>query len=140
MSYQKVPQRLKDYCDWLNRQRRVIDPGDIDAIYELSFMAHYNLVYIHPWADGNGRMSRLVMNMIQMEYGLIPSIVKRENRSEYIQSLAKAQDEENPDIFTDFMTGHHIKNMKNAIAEYRTSIENDTLNLTEKERTVLDEI
>lgn len=129
MSYQKVPQRLKDFCDWLNRQRKAVDAGDIDAVYELSFMAHYNLVYIHPWADGNGRMSRLVMNMIQMEFDLIPSIVKKENRNKYIESLAKAQDEERAEIFTDFMFDHHVGNLESAIAEYKISIENDTLNL-----------
>lgn len=149
MSYQKVPQRVKDYCDWLNRQRRAVNPADIESVYELSFMAHYNLVYIHPWADGNGRMARLVMNMIQVEYGLIPSIVKKESRSEYINSLAKAQDEEKPKIFTDFMIDHHISNIENSIAEYKASIENDTLNLendtlnetlklSDKERTVLE--
>lgn len=129
MSYQKVPQRLKDFCDWLNERRRAVETKDIDAVYELSFMAHYNLVYIHPWADGNGRMSRLVMNMIQMEYDLIPSIVKKESRNKYIESLAKAQDEERPEIFIGFMTDLHISNIEYAIAEYRASIENDTLNL-----------
>ena len=147
MSYQKVPQRLEDFCDWLNRQRKKVDVRTIDAIYELSFMAHYNLVYIHPWADGNGRMSRLVMNMIQMEYGLIPSMVKKESRNKYIESLAKAQEEENPEIFTEFMVSHHISNIKDAIAEYKSSVENDTLNLendtlndniklSDKERTI----
>lgn len=151
MSYQKVPQRLKDFCDWLNRQRRTVDAKNIDAVYELSFLAHYNLVYIHPWADGNGRMSRLVMNMIQMEFDLIPSIVKKEDRNKYIESLAKAQDEDRPEVFTGFMVDHHIGNIEDAIAEYKASIENDTLNLendtindtlnlTEKERIVLEVI
>lgn len=149
MSYQKVPQRVKDYCDWLNRQRRAVNPADIESVYELSFMAHYNLVYIHPWADGNGRMARLVMNMIQVEYGLIPSIVKKESRSEYINSLAKAQDEEKPKVFIDFMIDHHLSNIEKSIAEYKYSIGNDTLildndtlndtiKLSDKERTVLE--
>ncbi len=148
MSYQKVPQRLKDFCDWLNRQRKTVDVGNADAVYELSFMAHYNLVYIHPWADGNGRMSRLVMNMIQMEFDLIPSIVKKDSRNRYIESLSKAQDKELPEIFTGFMVEHHIGNIEDAIAEYKASIENDTLNLkndtlndtiklSDKERAVL---
>lgn len=99
MSYQKVPQRLEDFCNWLNAQRQKISITDIDKIYELSFMAHYNLVYIHPWADGNGRMSRLVMNMLQAEFGVIPSIVKKECREEYIKSLTASQEYGNPDIF-----------------------------------------
>lgn len=148
MSYQKVPQRLEDYCNWLNTQRRNISADDIDKIYELSFLAHYNLVYIHPWADGNGRMSRLVMNMLQSEFGVIPSIVKKEKREEYIKSLDKSQTEGDPAAFVDFMCKHHIDNLDSIIKDYKKSIEDDTLNLendtlndtlklTDKERQIL---
>ncbi|MBR4341561.1 MAG: Fic family protein [Lachnospiraceae bacterium] len=129
MSYQKVPQRLEDYCNWLNLQRKNLSADDIEKIYELSFLAHYNLVYIHPWADGNGRMSRLVMNMLQLEFGVIPSIVKKESREEYIKSLDKSQSEGNSTAFIEFMLEHHIDNLENSITEYRRSIEEDTLNL-----------
>ena len=64
LSYQKVPSRLQEFCQWLNKERKSLNISDIEAIYDLSFEAHYRLVNIHPWADGNGRMSRLVMNMI----------------------------------------------------------------------------
>ena len=149
MSYQKVPQRLEDFCNWLNAQRQKISITDIDKIYELSFMAHYNLVYIHPWADGNGRMSRLVMNMLQAEIGVIPSIVKKECREEYIKSLAASQEDGNPDIFVEFMVNHHIENLEKSITEYNQSINddtlnlendtlNDTLNLSIKEKKILD--
>lgn len=149
MSYQKVPQRLEDFCNWLNAQRQKISITDIDKIYELSFMAHYNLVYIHPWADGNGRMSRLVMNMLQAEFGVIPSIVKKECREEYIKSLAASQEDGNPDIFVEFMVNHHIENLEKSITEYNQSINddtlnlendtlNDTLNLSIKEKKILD--
>ena len=149
MSYQKVPQRLEDFCNWLNAQRQKISITDIDKIYELSFMAHYNLIYIHPWADGNGRMSRLVMNMLQAEFGVIPSIVKKECREEYIKSLAASQEDGNPDIFVEFMVNHHIENLEKSITEYNQSINddtlnlendtlNDTLNLSIKEKKILD--
>jgi Fic family protein len=53
MSYLKVPARLATFCEELNRRRKTIDANDIAAIYELSFGAHFELVTIHPWADGN---------------------------------------------------------------------------------------
>ena len=134
MSFQKVPQRLEDFCNWINAERKKVNSEDVDRIYDLSFMAHYNLVYIHPWADGNGRMSRLVMNMIQMEYGVIPSIVKKENKDEYIKRLATSQDRGDPTDFTEFMLQHHIHNIENVIAEYEESIGNDTLNLSSGEQ------
>ena len=129
MSYQKVPQRLEDFCVWLNERRKRISQKDIDEIYELSFMVHYNLVSIHPWADGNGRMSRLLMNMVQIEYDVVPSIVKREGRDAYIKSLAKSQDDEDPKFFIDYMIDHHVKNLEDSISEFKRTTENDTLNL-----------
>jgi len=149
MAWQKVPVRLEEFCTWLNKGRAVIDPEDINKIYKLSFLAHYNLVYIHPWADGNGRMARLVMNMIQNEFGTIPSIVKKEHRAEYIDSLALSQEAKDPIKFIDFMMNEHIENLKENIKEYKDSINddtlilgldtiNDTLNLAYKEAIVID--
>ena len=54
MSYQKVPSRMEAFCEQLNERRKAIDSNDIAAIYDLSFWAHFELVTIHPWADGNG--------------------------------------------------------------------------------------
>lgn len=125
LAWQKVPDRLQAFCDWLNKERKNINKKDIQKIYELSFEAHYRIVSIHPWADGNGRMSRLIMNMIQYEAGVIPSIVKKENRAEYIQSLALSQENEDSSIFVDFMLNHHVDNLQKQIDEYKASMETD---------------
>ena len=128
LAWQKVPDRLQKTCDYLNRRRSEIDKNNIEEIYKLSFEAHYLLVSIHPWADGNGRMSRLVMNMIQKEFDVIPSIVKKENRVEYIQSLASSQAKDDMQDFMDFMMNHHIQNLLQQINEYSESLADDTLN------------
>ena len=128
LAWQKVPDRLQKTCDYLNRRRSEIDKNSIEEIYKLSFEAHYLLVSIHPWADGNGRMSRLVMNMIQKEFEVIPSIVKKENRVEYIQSLASSQEKDDMQDFMDFMMNHHIQNLLQQINEYSGSLGDDTLN------------
>ncbi|MDE6694402.1 MAG: Fic family protein, partial [Bacteroidales bacterium] len=84
LNYQKVPGRLDAFCDWLNEERKNVGNNTIDA-YDLSFRAHFRLVSIHPWADGNGRMSRLLMNQLQWEKGLIPTIVFKEHKANYIE-------------------------------------------------------
>ena len=127
LAWQKVPDRLQAFCDWLNKERKNINKKDIQKIYELSFEAHYRIVSIHPWADGNGRMSRLIMNMIQYEAGVIPSIVKKENRAEYIQSLALSQENDDSSTFVEFMLNHHIENLQKQIAEYKASMETDDI-------------
>ena len=125
ISWQKVPSRLEEFCKWINEKRNNLNSLSVTEKYKLSFEAHFALVSIHPWADGNGRMSRLVMNMIQVEAGLVPSIVKKENRAEYIKSLSESQDREDSSMFLDFMTKHHSENLLQQIEEYKQSIEKD---------------
>ena len=122
LSYQKVPSSLQEFCQWLNKERKSLNISDIEAIYDLSFEAHYRLVNIHPWADGNGRMSRLVMNMIQYEYAVVPSIVKKEKRKQYISSLEQSEETENSKKFKTFMLQHHCDNLLKQIEEYKHSI------------------
>ena len=122
LSYQKVPSRLQEFCQWLNKERKSLNISDIEAIYDLSFEAHYRLVNIHPWADGNGRMSRLVMNMIQYEFGIVPSIVKKEKRKQYISSLEQSEEAEDSKTFKTFMLQHHCDNLMKQIEEYKHSI------------------
>ena len=122
LSYQKVPSRLQEFCQWLNKERKSLNISDIEAIYDLSFEAHYRLVNIHPWADGNGRMSRLVMNMIQYEYAVVPSIVKKEKRKQYISSLEQSEEAEDSKKFKTFMLQHHCDNLLKQIEEYKHSI------------------
>ena len=127
MAWQKVESKLAEFCSWLNEKRNTISKNDIEAVYALSFEAHYRLVYIHPWSDGNGRMSRLLMNMIQKEFGVLPSVVKKEKRAEYIKSLAESQENANSQLFLDFMLNHHIDNILEQISEYKNSMSDDTL-------------
>ena len=122
LSYQKIPSRLQEFCRWLNAERKRLNTSDIDSIYDLSFEAHYRLVNIHPWADGNGRMSRLVMNMIQYEFGMVPSIVKKDNQKQYIHSLEQSEAEENSRTFKAFMLQHHCGNLLKQIEEYKHSM------------------
>ena len=111
MSYNKVPSKLEEFCRQLNADRKKASGMSIDELYRVTFDAHYNLVTIHPWADGNGRMARLVMNMLQFEFGLIPAKILEDDKEEYIKSLIATRDEEDLNIFRDFMTSMLEKNL-----------------------------
>ncbi len=125
MNYLKVPQRLEDFCRELNARRRVVDSSDTCAIYELSFWAHYELVTIHPWADGNGRTSRLLMNLLQMEYDVLPTKVLKQDKAEYIQSLIDAREKEDISIFLDCMARLHIAHLRHDIQNYEKSMQDE---------------
>ena len=118
MAYQKVPARLAAFCEELNKRRKAIDPSDIAAIYDLSFWAHFELVTIHPWADGNGRTCRLLMNLLQWEFGVLPTKVLKEDKAEYIQALIDTRESEDISIFLDCMIRHHCQHLKYDIEQF----------------------
>ena len=123
MAYQKVPAHLKSFCQELNQRRKNTNPKDIISIYELSFWAHFELVTIHPWVDGNGRMSRLLMNLLQWEFDIIPSKVLKEDKTEYIQALIDAREKEDVNIFTECMLNLHTQHLRTDIDRYVATIE-----------------
>lgn len=89
----------------------------------MSFDAHLHLVTIHPWADGNGRMSRLIMNLLQIEFGLIPSKVNKDNKANYIQALIEARELDSVEPFRNFMLMEHVNNLQSEIEVFELSIE-----------------
>ena len=123
MNFMKVPQRLKDFCKEINEGReKLLKNPDVYEQYKLSFYAHLKLVTIHPWADGNGRMSRLIMNHLQYEFGLVPSKVVKDDKAEYIKALKTSQEEESETPFLDFMFEEHAKNLQEEIENYKRSM------------------
>ncbi len=80
----KVPDLMQEFTEWL-----ASDPG-LHPV-ELAAEAHYRLVTIHPFADGNGRSARLLMNLILLMSGYPAAIIRKRDRLAYIGSLEKAQ-------------------------------------------------
>lgn len=127
MNYSKIPARLAELCAWLNEERKGYTGKSIAQLYRFSFDAHYHLVTIHPWADGNGRMARLVMNMLQFEFGLIPTKILKEDKEEYIKALVETRESDDLNVFRGFMASTMIKNLAHDIDAYRTSIEEPSI-------------
>ena len=122
MNYSKVPAKLAEFCEQLNASRAKASEMSIDELYSLTFDAHYQLVTIHPWADGNGRMARLVMNMLQFEFGLIPTKILSKDKEEYIKALVATREDEDLNIFRTFMTTMMEQNLLNETTMYLVSI------------------
>ena len=81
--YLKVPELMEklvlNYENW----------NDFHPIIQAALL-HGELVKIHPFIDGNGRTSRLLMNLDLMNHGYNPVIIKKEDRLEYYEALDKA--------------------------------------------------
>ena len=128
MNFQKVPAKLEEFCRLLNQRRgELSNLDDMIAKYLMSFDAHYQLVTIHPWVDGNGRMSRLVMNHLQYEFGLTPVKIVKEDKAEYIQALIDSREQDSLEPFREFMMEEHIRNISKEIEEYKKSQEDDPI-------------
>jgi Fic family protein len=76
---------------------------------ELAFELHYRFVSIHPFADGNGRTSRLLMNYILAIFELPIFYVFKSSRISYIQALEKARTANNTVVFYNFMYKQYQK-------------------------------
>ena len=119
MNYQKVPAKINELCSQL--QERIGTASTIKEQYELSFNAHLNLVTIHPWVDGNGRTSRLLMNYIQFLYSLFPTKIFKEDRDEYILALRQSQEEDCNSPFLVFMAEQLKKSLSLEIERFNAS-------------------
>jgi len=121
MNYSKVPAKLAELCKRINEARLGSKGKDLNQLYSISFDVHFELVTIHPWADGNGRMARLLMNQLQFEFGLIPSIILKEDKEDYTKSLIAARESEDLNIFREFMFRTTAKVLRRDIDNYLQS-------------------
>lgn len=80
----KVPELMNDFLIWLTS-------ANSDPAVKIAADAHYRLVSIHPFVDGNGRTARLLMNLLLMQEGYPPALIRKEDRAKYLTSLEKAQ-------------------------------------------------
>lgn len=118
--YTKVEDRLKKWCSEVNEKRNgLLKSGDIYGKYLFTFESHLDLLTIHPWVDGNGRTARLVMNQLQIELGLIPAKILKEDKAEYIDAPIKAREGHDPRVFSSFMMASHIRNLQAEIREFK---------------------
>jgi len=91
----KVPSLMAEFVQWLRAAQG--HPAETAA------QAHYRLVSIHPFVDGNGRTARLLMNLILVREGYPPAIIRKEDRRRYINALEKAQTGGSLDDFSSLM-------------------------------------
>jgi Fic family protein len=83
---EETPAQMGDLVAWHRRETesRALHPLLLAATF------HYRFVAIHPFDDGNGRMARLLMNLILMQHGYTPVVIRLETRADYLLALETA--------------------------------------------------
>lgn len=79
-----VSHLMADFGKWLKIKKSKAN------IIEYAAMAHFKLVHIHPFVDGNGRTARLLTNLVLMQHGFPPTVVLKVDRKRYYDCLEKA--------------------------------------------------
>lgn len=81
-----ITYKIEDLIKWyysVNKDKE-ISPTILATFF------HYFLLEIHPFLDGNGRISRLFLNLILLKDGLFPIVIPNEKRKDYYSALVKA--------------------------------------------------
>lgn len=120
MSYEKVPGSIAVLADSL--QERLIQASSTEDIHSLAYAAHFDLMSIHPFSDGNGRVSRLLMNFIQAYHNQPLTVVKAEEKIAYFSALQQSTDEKSMQPIIKFLGTQHIEWLKDLQAKYERAI------------------
>lgn len=97
-SPEETPSQMGDLIQWY---RDELEKQELHPV-ALAALLHYKFVRIHPFDDGNGRMSRLLMNYVLYVHGLPPVIVKSADKKNYLFALNKA-DSGDIDAFVEYV-------------------------------------
>jgi Fic family protein len=93
-----VAAEMQDLLEWYRTEQ---SKKDIHPV-ALAALLHYRFVRIHPFDDGNGRMARIVMNLVLMIYGYPITVIKTEDKENYFRALRQA-DGDNLDAFVSYI-------------------------------------
>jgi len=115
MDYQKVPEKVNELLNYINDTINTVK--GFQQINELAFDTHFQMVSIHPFADGNGRLSRLLMNYVQHYHKIPLTAIYLENKSDYFTALEDTRNQKDITIFRKFMFDQTTKNLLEKIEE-----------------------
>lgn len=93
-----VAVKMQEFIHWYKLEHTNLHP------IELAAKVHIDFVGIHPFVDGNGRTSRLLMNLELIKHGYPPAIIKVEDRLEYYKALDSAHTTQNYEPFLQLMS------------------------------------
>ena len=110
---------LEDVPDEM--QELIEDIGDVDDKNALTAAAFFHAKFenIHPFADGNGRTGRLVMNYLLVIHNHPPIVIHQEDRKAYFDALEAWDEEQNLQPLKDFLRAQTVKTWEKQVLRRR---------------------
>jgi len=102
---------LREFFKWYNKNKNKLHPVELAALVHLKF------VTIHPFADGNGRISRLMMNFVLNKHNYPMLNIPYEKRTSYYNALERAQLKNHDDIFIQWFFRRYTKEHKKYLGD-----------------------
>jgi len=99
----EVPILFREFFRWYDRNKSSLHP------VELAAAVHLKLVTVHPFADGNGRMSRLLMNFVLEKHGFPLLNIPYGDRRSYYNALERSQVKKVDSIFIQWFLKRYLK-------------------------------
>ena len=100
----------------------------------ISAKFHHFFIYLHPFADGNGRLGRLISNFILAKNRLPLVIILSENKNNYIEALKACKKHKTHLPIINFFFETAVKQMKKEISQKKNYAENFYMNFEEEEQ------
>jgi Fic family protein len=97
---------LREFFDWYNQNKNKIVPVELAALVHLKFVS------IHPFSDGNGRISRLMMNFVLHKCGFPMLDIPYAKRTGYYNALERSQIKNEEHIFVQWFFKKFIESNK----------------------------
>lgn len=94
---EKVPELMSTLMGYFKKEEPRLHPISYACLW------HFGFTHIHPFADGNGRVARLIMNLLLMRGGYPITVLPVKKRAKYIEALEKASLEHNGEDFLRFI-------------------------------------
>ncbi len=95
-----TPPKMQELIEWFQEEEWKSELHPV----ELAAILHHKYILIHPFDDGNSRVSRLLVNYVLMKNDLPPIIIKSAENVKYLQALRKA-DVGDMDSFVEYVAG-----------------------------------
>ncbi|GHT51349.1 hypothetical protein FACS1894102_7270 [Spirochaetia bacterium] len=111
----RIIDEMDGYFNWLFSEKK-------EHPLILASEAHTRFVSIHPFIDGNGRAARLLMNLILLQEGYVPVIIKNKYRINYLDAIEEWQQNNNREIFYEIILEYESESLEQYLETMKNKI------------------